>query len=66
MNRTIRNKILKLKLLNKDNNVWASHMDEIEFSINATYSDSTKTTPIKAISMDAHKKYDNVQDQIKK
>mgnify|MGYP005989309477 FL=1 len=66
MNRTVRNKILKLKLLNKDNNVWASNMDVIEFSINATYSDSTKTTPIKAISMDTQKEYENVQNQIKK
>ncbi len=66
MNRTIRNKILKLKLLNQDNNVWASKMDEIEFSINATYSDSTKTTPIKALSMDTLKEYETVQDQIKK
>ena len=66
MNRTIRNKILKLKLLNKDNNVWASKMDEIEFSINATYSDSTKTTPIKAITMDTPEEYDEVQNQIKK
>jgi len=66
MNRTIRNKILKLKLLNEDNNVWADKMDEIEFSINATYSDATKTTPIKAISMDTENQYEGVQDQIKK
>jgi len=66
MNRTIRNKILKLKLLNHDNNIWASKMDEIEFSINATYSDSTKTTPIKALSMDTPTEYENIQDQIKK
>ena len=66
MNRTIRNKILKLKLLNADNNVWADKMDEIEFSINATYSDSTKTTPIKAITMDTPEEYDEVQNQIKK
>ena len=66
MNRTIRNKILKLKLLNKDNNVWADKMEEIEFSINATYSDSTKTTPIKAISMVANTEHEHVQNQIKK
>jgi len=66
MNRTVRNKILKLKLLNQDNNVWADKMDEIEFSINATYSDSTKTTPIKAISMDTLKEHESIQDQIKK
>jgi len=66
MNRTIRNKILKLKLLNADNNVWADKMDEIEFSINATYSDSTKTTPIKAIALTNIKQQEDIQDQIKK
>jgi hypothetical protein len=66
MNRTIRNKILKLKLLNGGDNVWADKMDEIEFSINATYSDAIKTTPIKAISMNSKEEEEEIQDNIKK
>ena len=66
MNRTIRNKILKLKLLNNGDNVWADKMDEIEFSINATYSDAIKTTPLKAITIEKPEEQEEIQEQIKK
>lgn len=66
MNRTIRNKILKLKLLNSDNNVWADKMNEIEFSINATYSDSIRTTPLKAIAIEKSELLKSIQGNIEK